>query len=96
MSVCRNKKIVIDAKDYKYDGVIYVNAILGIANADSAICKITDFDNDMVFQVKSSTLKDRFFPLVFAAPQYIHDLNCGEFENMERVIIYIDRFGKED
>ena len=91
MSRIKRQIINIDGTGIISRDTVFVNAILGIASADSPSCIIEDTEGTIVYQINGGMTGERYFPLSFAQPMPITLINTTTFTNMERVIIFADR-----
>ncbi len=86
--------IEIDGAGFEWTGVAYVNGWQIITSADTAALKILDKFNDVVIEGKSAITNERMISNPpFANPQRIENLKVDTWTNIERIIIYVDRFG---
>ena len=92
MSRVSSNIIEIDGVGFQYTGVMYVNAILGIASANSPAVAMLDKNNINVFPLEDAVTGQRFYPISFAHPQRIENLKVDVFTNMKKILVYVDRF----
>lgn len=95
MAIISNKIIEIDIADFQYTGELYINAYTIITSAASAVLKIQNIDKANVIALTTTTGAERTYTHSFAKPQFIKNLKVELFTNIERVILYVDRFGNE-
>ena len=93
MSRAIDKIIEIDGDNFEYTGVLWVNGWYAVTSADTASLSIEDTNHVAVIRGVSALANERMIygpPL--ASPTRIQNLKVGVWTNIERVIIFVDRF----
>ncbi len=94
MSRAKDYIIEIDADDFEYTGVFYMNGwyVVTTANTD----EITVLDKNLskfIRGVSAITSERMIYGPPIAEPQRIENIKIETWTNIERVIIYVSRFG---
>ncbi len=96
MSVVKDHIIVIDQADFEYTGVLYVSGWYTVTSADTASVLIEDVNKAQAIRGVSVITNERMIsgpPL--AEPVRIKNLKVITWTNIERVVIFVDRFAAD-
>jgi len=88
--------IEIDNSGFQYTGVIYVSGWYIVTSGNTASVTIEDVNHVRVIRGVSAITSERMIPgPPLAKPVRIQNLKVLDWTNIERVIIFIDKFGAE-
>lgn len=96
MSQIKDKIFEIDTANFEYTGEFWASGWYIVTSANSAEVTITDANNIQVIRGVSALASERMIPgPPLSKPVRIKNLKVQVWTNIERVIIFIDRFGED-
>ncbi len=95
MSISKDRIIEINTSGYEYTGELFITGYNIITSNTNAVCKIQDINKSNVIALTTTTGVERTYPVSFAEPTYIKNLKVEVWTNIERVVIYVSRFGSD-